>query len=205
VTRAINDHVQYYFEKEPARVNKMKMDIDTYFNDLTKLELNDSVFKNFTKQGSIILNSLFSALYLLLGFPIFIYGLINNYLPFKLPKWISKKITKQPQFFGAITMVIGTFTFLIFYSVQLLFINNYFHTIWITLCYLVTLPLSGFFAYFYGRRFTNLRGRWTIFSLFYNKTNLITSIINMRQHIIDELEKGRKELLETDPLRAQIK
>jgi glycerol-3-phosphate O-acyltransferase/dihydroxyacetone phosphate acyltransferase len=204
VTRAINEHVQYYFEKEPARVNKMKLDIDTYFTDLNKLELNDSIFKNFTKQGSIILNSLFSVLYLLLGFPIFIYGFINNYLPFKMPNWVSRKISKQPQFYGAITMVVGTFTFLIFYSFQLLLVHHYFHSTWITLCYLVALPLSGFFAYFYGRRFTNLRGRWTIFSLFYNKTNLITSIINMRQHIINELEKGRKEFLETNPLRAKM-
>ena len=183
----------------------MKLDIDNYFNNLNKLELNDNVFKNFTKQGSIILNSLFSVLYLLIGFPVFIYGLINNYLPFKLPNWISRKISKQPQFYGAITMVVGTFTFLIFYSFQLWLVQHYLHTTWITLCCLIALPLSGFFAYFYGRRFTNLRGRWTIFSLFYNKTNLITSIINMRQHIIDELEKGRKELLEVDPIRAKIK
>jgi len=193
VTRAINERVQFFFEKEPERVNKMKVDIETYFTDLDKLELNDRILKNFTKKGSIILNSFFSVLYLLLGFPLFVYGLINNYLPFKIPNWVSRKITKQPEFYGAITMVVGTFTFLIFYSVQLWLVHHYLHTIWITLCYLVALPLSGFFAYFYGRRFVNLRGRWMIFSLFYKKTNLITSVITMRQRIIDELEKGRKE------------
>jgi len=35
-----------------------------------------------------------------------------------------------------------------------------------------------------------------IFSLFYKKTNLITSIISKRQQIIDELERGRKEYAE---------
>ncbi|HXU26081.1 MAG TPA: 1-acyl-sn-glycerol-3-phosphate acyltransferase, partial [Bacteroidia bacterium] len=153
VTRAINERVQFFFEKEPERVNKMKVDIETYFTDLDKLELNDRILKNFTKKGSIILNSFFSVLYLLLGFPLFVYGLINNYLPFKIPNWVSRKITKQPEFYGAITMVVGTFTFLIFYSVQLWLVHHYLHTIWITLCYLVALPLSGFFAYFYGRRF----------------------------------------------------
>jgi len=69
----------------------------------------------------------------------------------------------------------------------------------VTLCYLVTLPFSGFFAYFYARKLTNLYGRWMIFSLFYSKTNLITSIISMRQHISDELARGRKEFSDANP------
>lgn len=199
VTRAISKIVHYYFEKQPERAKKMKQDIEKYFADIDTLQLNDRVLKNFTKSGSIILNSLFSILYLLVGFPIFMYGVINNYLPFKLPNWLSKTITKLPQFYGAMTMVIGTFTFLLFYSFQLWLVQHYTHTTWVTLCYLVTLPLSGFFAYFYGKKFSTLHGRWMIFSLFYNKTHLITSIISMRQHIIDELERGRKEFAEVNP------
>ncbi len=196
VTRAISEQVHYFFEKEPKRVNKIKIDIDTYFTDLEKLELNDRMLKKFSRNGSIILNSIFSVLYLILGLPFFLFGFSNNYLPFKIPNWVSRKITKSAEFHGAITMVVGIFTFIIFYSIQLWLVQHYLHNLWITLCYLIALPLSGFFAFFYWKRFTNLRGRWMIFSLFYKRTNLITSLISMRQQIIDELEKGRKEYSE---------
>ena len=72
-------------------------------------------------------------------------------------------------------------------------VQYFFHHAVLTICYAVALPVTGFFAWFYAKRFNNLRGRWMIFSLFYRKTTLITSILNKRQHLIDELEKGRKE------------
>jgi hypothetical protein len=196
VTKAISEHVHYFFEKEPERVNKMKIDIDTYFTDLERLELNDRMLKKFPKRGSIILNSMLSILYLIIGFPFFLFGFINNYLPFKIPGIAGRKIAKSADFYGAIILVSGIFTFLIFYSLQLWLMQHYLHNVWITLSYLIVLPLTGFFAFFYWKRFSNLRGRWMIFSLFYKRTSLITSLLNMRKKIIDELEKGRKEYLE---------
>ena len=153
------------------------------------------MLKQFPGNGSMLLNSILSVLYVLVGFPFFLFGFINNFLPYKIPGWISTKLTKLPEFYGAISMVAGTFTFMIFYSVQLCLVQHYFHTTWLTLSYLAALPLSGFFAFFYWKRFTNLRGRWVIFSLFYKRTNLITSLMNTRRQIIEELEKGRKDFL----------
>ncbi|HEX5149877.1 MAG TPA: hypothetical protein VFW07_00430 [Parafilimonas sp.] len=77
----------------------------------------------------------------------------------------------------------------------------FFHHVLLTIAYAIALPLTGFFAWFYAKRFNNLRGRWMIFSLFHRKTALIASILNMRQHIIDELEKGRKEYAEMNEAR----
>jgi len=196
VTRAISERVHYFFEKEPDRVNRIKIALDTYFTDLDKLALNDRLLKKFPGSGSIIITSFFSLLYMIFGLPVFLFGFVNNYLPYKIPNWVSRKITKLPQFYGAITMIAGTFTFLIFYSIQLWLVQHYLHNILITLCYIILLPLSGFFAFFYWKRFTNLRGRWMIFSLFYKRTGLITSLISMRRQIIDELEKGRREYSE---------
>jgi hypothetical protein len=75
-------------------------------------------------------------------------------------------------------------------------VQYFFHDIVLTIGYTIALPVTGFFAWFYAKRYNNLRGRWTIFSLFYRKAALVASVLNMRQHVIDELEKGRKEYAE---------
>ena len=193
VTRAISERVHYFYEHEPARVERIRNTIDTYFTTLDRMQLKDKFLKRFPENESIFLNSIWSFLYMTIGLPIFIFGFTNNYLPYKIPGWITQKITKLPEFAGALAISLGTLTFLIFYGIQLWLMQHYFHTLWLTLVYLLLLPLTGLYAFFYWKRFTNIRGKWMIFSLFYKKTKLITSLMTMRQGIIDDLEKGRKE------------
>ncbi|MEO8148631.1 MAG: lysophospholipid acyltransferase family protein [Bacteroidia bacterium] len=195
VTKAINEQVQYFFNNQPDRVVRIKNNIDDYFKNLDRMELSDRVLKKFPGKGSLTADTLLGLFYMVIGFPVFVFGFANNFIPYKLPGTIARKIVPR-EFLGSVSMLLGTLTFLLFYGFQLWLVQHYFHNVLLTLCYLIALPLSGYFAFFYWKRFTNIRGRWIIFSLFYRKTALITSIINMRQNIIDELEKGRKEFAE---------
>jgi glycerol-3-phosphate O-acyltransferase/dihydroxyacetone phosphate acyltransferase len=193
-TRAISESVHYFLEHDPARVNRTKDQINDYLDNLERLKLNDGLIKGVGKKAPIF-EAILSVIYLIIGFPLFLFGFINNYLPFRIPFWIAKPISKRPEFFGSIALTVGTFAFLIFYSVQIWLVHKFFHNTMLSLGYAVLLPISGFFAYYYHKRFTNIRGSWMIFSMFYKKTNLITSLINKRQMIIEELEKGKKEFL----------
>jgi hypothetical protein len=193
VTQAINKQVHYYWQHQPRRVEQFKKEIDRYFKLLDRLSLSDSMLKRFPRKGTVLPGTLKDVLYMLLGLPVFIFGFINNYLPYRLPGIITKRVGVQRDYRGSLFMLIGTLTFLFFYGLQITLVQYFFHHTILTICYAIALPVTGFFAWFYAKRYNNLRGRWRIFSLFQRKTALIASIINMRQHIIDELEKGRKE------------
>jgi len=149
------------------------------------------------------LDALKSFFYLVAGFPIFVFGFLNNFLPFRIPFWSAKLITKRPDFFGSISLTMGTFTFLIFYSLQIWLVNSYLHDWRITLAYALFLPVSGLFSFYYFKRFTNLRGKWMIFTLFYKKSSLVASLISRRTHIIDELKKGKEDFIKhNNPIEA---
>jgi len=152
--------------------------------------------RKFSRKDSLLSDALKEILYMLLSLPVFIFGFVNNYLPYKLPGIITKRVGAPRDYRGSLFMLIGTVMFLFFYTLQITFVQYFFHHVWLTVAYAIALPVTGFFSWFYTKRFNNLRGRWVIFSLFYRKTAVITSILNMRQHIIDELEKGRKEYVE---------
>jgi glycerol-3-phosphate O-acyltransferase/dihydroxyacetone phosphate acyltransferase len=89
----------------------------------------------------------------------------------------------------------GTFTFLLFYTLQILLINKLTNDWIFVLAYGFSLSISGLFAFYYYKKFKSIRGSWKIFSLFYKRTTVITSVINEREIIINELEKARKEFV----------
>ena len=85
MTKGIVDAIQHFQEHDPTRLERFSPQISKYLKDLDRLELNDEVFapKN-TKKG-ILSASLLTAFYFLIGFPFFLYGLINNYIPYIIP------------------------------------------------------------------------------------------------------------------------
>jgi len=193
-TKGISDSVHYFMETDPLRVEKMKSEIDSYLNDLEHLSLNDNLIKGVGK-SSPFFDAFKSLVYLVLGFPFFIFGFINNFLPFKIPGWVAKIISRRPEFFGSISITMGTLTFLVFYSFQIWLLTKFVNDWRFVLAYIILLPVSGLFAFYYFKRFTTIRGNWKVFSLFYKKTKLITSLISKRQTIIEQLEKGKEEFM----------
>ena len=193
VTRAISDHIHYFMENEPERVEKISTKITSYLDNLDRLKINDRLIRRTQQKGPVLLKSFFSFIYLVIGFPLFLFGTLNNFIPFRLPGIIAKKVSSYREYYGAITMVGGTVIFLIFYTAQALLIQHFFDTWWITILYVLSLPLTGLFAFSYWKFFTNVRGKWMVFTYFYKRTSLISSLIVMRQEIIKEMEKARKD------------
>jgi 1-acyl-sn-glycerol-3-phosphate acyltransferase len=192
--KAISDSVHYFMENDPYRVGKIKSQIQAYLNGLDQLSLNDGLI-NGLANSTPFFGAIKSALYLILGFPFFVYGFINNFLPFRIPYWSAKVISKRPEFHGSIAFSMGTLTFIVFYSVQICLINKYIQDWRITLAYIISLPVSGLFAFSYYKRFTRIKGNLKVFSLFYKKTKVIASLIQQRQFIVDEFESAKKIFL----------
>jgi len=176
------------------RVEKFKNEINTYLYDLERLSLNDELIRGFGRSRPFFA-AIKSLVYLFLGFPFFVFGFINNFLPFKIPRWVAKVISRRAEFFGAIAISMGTLAFLIFYTLQIWLITQFFNDWRIVLLYAVLMPVSGLFAFYYYKRFTTIRGNWKIFSLLYRKTKLIASLISRRETIIKALEKGKDDFL----------
>ena len=198
MTKRIVDAVNYFKVNQPERVKRISKMADDYFTSLDRLHLNDHLLKNFSKSGSVFVRAVGAFLYLTIGFPFWVFGVINNYLPYKLPYYIARAISKKRDWHGALFITSGVFTFIIFYSLQLYLVQRFFHyeyAGWLTLAYFIFLPLSGFFAFAYYRRFTTIRGNWKVFNLFMKRATLISQLITTRKNIEEEFEKAREEFI----------
>ncbi len=191
-TKAISESVHYFIEKDPERVERLKNKINSYIEHLEHIKLNDVLIRSVGRKAPVF-DAIMSVLFLTVGFPVFLFGWINNYLPFKIPGWLASMITKQKEYYGPIALSSGTFIFILFYSIQIWLGMKIFDDRMITLIYAISLPLSGMFAYYYYKRFLSIKGNWKIFSMFYKRNRLLSTLISTREEIIAELEKARKE------------
>ncbi|MGZ6540067.1 MAG: hypothetical protein ACXVEB_16945, partial [Bacteroidia bacterium] len=130
---------------------------------------------------------------ILLGFPFYLYGLINNYLPFEIPGWIADKISKSIEFRGPIGMVGGMFTFIIFYTLQITLFWKYSQNSLLTILYGLSLPLSGIFGYWYYYTVSKIKNKWVLLLLFYKKSTFISKLITEREQLISEFDQAKNE------------
>ncbi len=193
VTRKIAEAVNYFREKDPSRVEQLSGNIERYFDMLEKLRLNHYVVRGFQKKRPMWFRWTLNTLYFIFGFPLFLMGMINNYLPFKLPGWITESFTKELSWLGGVSLAIGILTTMLFYTGQTILVQYLFHDPLITIAYLALLPLSGLFAFYYWRKFTNLRGRWHVMAIFSRKANLITDVYRLRDQVMNDIRLARKE------------
>lgn len=191
ITKNILDAVNYYSTVDPTRLENLRSRIQMYFENLEKTGIIDENISGNDTAKSFMGSNLKSLFIIVMGFPFYIFGLINNFLPFEIPGLLAKKISKTIEFRGAIGMVGGMFTFIIFYTIQLYLMWYFTHSHLLTMCYALSLPTSGLFAYWYYHTVGKIRAKWLLMVLFFKKSVLISSLITERERIISEFDKAR--------------
>ncbi len=192
-TKNILESVNYFLVHEPERVESLRIRIDEYFNNLQFVGVNDIDIAKNQKNRNFFGSSLLALFTIVVGFPFYLYGLINNYLPFQIPGFIADKISKSKEFRGPIGMVSGMFMFIIFYTTQIILVQKFFKVELLTIAYATTLPLFGLFAYWYYHTVSKIRNKWMLLMLFYKKSVYISNLIHEREQLIAEFDKAKEE------------
>lgn len=196
ITKNIVETVNYFLQHDALRVELLRKRIKDYFKNVSQLGLKDEDIAPKQKNKSFIGNALKAFFIIIVGAPVFLFGLINNFLPFEIPGFLAKKISKEKEFRGAISMVGGMFTFLIFYTAQIILVWKYSHLQWLTFGYGLSLPLTGLFSYWYFNMVKQIRTKWMLMMLFYKKSTFISNLITERQQLIIEFDKAKNEYIE---------
>ncbi len=191
LTKNILESVHYFSVHQPDRVESLRNRIDEYFNKLQLIGINDIDIARNQKNRSFFGGNILALLTIIIGFPFYLYGLVNNYLPFQIPAIIAEKLIKSKEFRGPIAMVSGMFTFIIFYTLQIIIVHKVTHTDVITIVYATTLPLSGVFTYWYYYAVSKIRNKWMLLMLFYKRSVYVSNLIAEREQLIGEFDKAK--------------
>ncbi|MFK7925497.1 MAG: 1-acyl-sn-glycerol-3-phosphate acyltransferase [Bacteroidia bacterium] len=99
-------------ETDPEQIDQLQEQMLTYEEGLKKLKIRDhTISKGPHGLGKILGQELL----LLLGLPFFLFGLVNNYIPYKASWWPARKFFKDDHFYSSITALAAYFIFPVFY------------------------------------------------------------------------------------------
>ncbi len=149
------DKIENAIEVKPSLGNeldeKVKKIIDFTKENKLKYWLFDKDSYSF---GAVLL----AVLGLIIGLPLHVYGVLNNYIPYKLPVWFVNSKIKDVTFHGSFKMALGVVFFGLFWVIQTVVValltDDY---IWVL--YLLSLPLSAIFSWEYWKLFLKVLGK----------------------------------------------
>ncbi|MBN2730218.1 MAG: 1-acyl-sn-glycerol-3-phosphate acyltransferase [Bacteroidales bacterium] len=172
--------------RDEKPISEISEKVIKYLDGIKKLEIRDWVVRD---KGYGFGKSLWRFFSLLITFPIFLYGFINNLGPYFLPVRMARKI-KDLQFHSSVKMGLGMLvTFPVFYLLQTLLVGLLTGPWWIWVAYLLSLFPAGKFAlYWYFSWKKSVRG--SHFRRLVNKGDkLAVSLLVLRKEIIEDTDK----------------
>lgn len=195
LTKGIVNAVDYFQKNKPELFDLIRSKIQTYMRNLRRLRLRDDFLRSGHLRKSFSIDSVKSVAFAILTFPLYLFGLFNNFLPYKLPGVLARRLTDSIEYQGPIKLVLGMIFFPLFYGVQIWLVFIVSENLFLSILYATSLPPSGFFTLFYWYRSEIILTNLMLISLFYRRNLLISNLIMQRREIMKMLERAREDYL----------
>jgi len=169
------------FKRHPEKAVEIGNALNKYNTHLSEVKVKDCLLQ---QKAPHFLSLFVQTCASVLLIPFQVYGMILNYFPFKIPLMIASKI-KDRHFQSSVQFGLGLFIFPIYYFILIIVFCLLTDTYLIKLVFAISLPVTGYFAFYNYKYLEQLIGKFRIFSLRYLKTESYNSLKNERSQIID--------------------
>tara|TARA_R110001592_G_scaffold75225_1_gene227861 strand:+ start:30985 stop:32328 length:1344 start_codon:yes stop_codon:yes gene_type:complete len=190
LSQDIVEAVQYYAKNHPEILQDFEQKISVYLKRLKRLKIRDTQIRSSETSLPVLLR----LLYFTFGFPLFLFGLITNIIPFKIVELIPSKVSIREDFVGAVKMATGMLIFLITYLVEASIVGFFTNFLWAIL-FILSLYPAGLFTVDYFKKYYQVRGTIKYLRIFMKKGDLIANLKTTRQELVDELEMRKEDFI----------
>lgn len=180
-------------EKNPTLYDDTQNKIYAYFDMLKKDSLTPGFFASeFLKRNRewVCFSYLLKFVFLL---PIYIFGLLINYLPYILPSKVFKILKIDIEYKTSVELIIGIIVFPVFYGLEIwLFRSLVSKELWPSGLLLLAFLASGYIAMYYWteiKRFSRVINYY-----FFVKQERKTQLLELKKEIWHNIEEARKSL-----------
>jgi len=185
LSRTLLQAVAWFEHYRPGRLATVRTELQTYLDGLQQHGLSDDALEG-QQRGSMA-----GLLNLVFGLPLWLYGVLNNYLPYILPSMVARRATKDVEFVAPIMLVVGMLTFPLAYVLQAMAVHHFTQDWRLTGLYVLSLPLSGFYALSYWSTLSARLQRLRALRLFRRAPARFAELLRQRTALVAELEDAR--------------
>jgi 1-acyl-sn-glycerol-3-phosphate acyltransferase len=186
--------MKHFSVNDPVRYSRLRREVLRYSGLLDALDLEHSQLKRRYRLGTVLRYMGPRLVLGGLGLPVFLYGAVNNFLPYRTPGWLSRLVARHPVEVATIKFVSGLLSFPVFYSLQTWAVGHS-AGLGLAIIYLISLPLTGLFALGYQERLSGFFEEVRLFLLHLLRRDEMSRLKKRREAITRELEICREEYL----------
>jgi glycerol-3-phosphate O-acyltransferase / dihydroxyacetone phosphate acyltransferase len=176
----------------PEEYKAMEKKVTAYFKMVKALNLHDDFINHKRKKSANYVLVFLTILYLVIISPIYIAGLITNFIPYKIPDFGAQLLTKTTSYHAPLMMILGFFVFPLFYAAEIILFYNYTGNAIYTSVFAISLPFLGFFVLHYWNRVLWIKSLSQIFILKIQKQSVIENLKSRRRAIIEDLDRMKE-------------
>lgn len=191
VTKEIAGIVDALHNGDPARLETLREKTTAYFKQVEKLGIRDWLLRPETIEGLGAKDLLADFVVFFFGFPVWLFGTVTNYIPYKVPYLIAQKVVKNIEWHASVNATIATFLWQFWWLLQSLAVALIFRNWYILFAFMALVPLTGMFAQWYSVRMKKSRGKSRLIKAFRNDKELIRELAMQRAEIAGEMESLR--------------
>lgn len=197
VTRGMADAINWYYKTYPESFQNLDRQMSRYLAKIEGMELRDDLLSTAPGQRTFARRAMGLA-GVILGLPLYFWGVLNNYLPFRVPAWVIRILKPSLEYTSTFKLISGFLAFTLFYTLQsILFYWIIGSGPWTTI-YLITLIPFGRFALYYHDTMRRYRQHLRLLTLFINRKTLMMEIIQERSELIQALDAAKHEFMNRD-------
>lgn len=193
VSNEIAQAVEHFHKHQPERVQAFREKIRSYLGELKKKNLRDHLLHPQNIMGMSYGKAFVEFMGVWLGLPLHVFGLISNYLPWKLANKLADRTTRNVEFHSSVNVAAGTFMFLIWWSILTLTVALAFRNWYLLSAYVLSLPLGVWFNLMFWPFMKKVFGRWRLLNLVRKDHDKVAWMVNTRNEIMQEIEAAREE------------
>ncbi len=172
------------FEANPEKLRALSIKVQEYMESLQSLNLRNWIFE---RSGFTTKKLIYKRAGLIISFPLFLYGYINNILPFQIPVYKTRQV-KDSQFVSSFRFAIAFILFPIFYILQTLLVALLTGPAWIPWAYLISLIPMGYFSLFWSIWYKRWRAGLKYRKMKRNRNEQILSLERKYKEIMTEMD-----------------
>ncbi|MBD2713439.1 1-acyl-sn-glycerol-3-phosphate acyltransferase [Microvirga sp. STR05] len=196
LSRNLLQAVAYFEKHDPGHLGEVREKLAAYLKNLKRLKINDEALERTGRADTRTTRAIKAGLQLALGLPVYLYGALNNYLPYKLPSMVAKRATKEVEFVAPIMLVVGMITFSLGYAAQISLVHHFTQDWRWTLLYGLSLAPTGFYALYYANKLASRLRRLRALRLFRHQRPVMENLLRQRSTILRLLNEARQAYLQ---------
>ncbi|MEZ4937181.1 MAG: lysophospholipid acyltransferase family protein [Crocinitomicaceae bacterium] len=175
--KEISNRLQELEVSEPWKVYEIKYLAKKINFKLKKLHLKTMFVEKGIRKGRVIRELFWSMLLIILFFPLFIYGLFFNFIPYKLVDWLVPKISKDVEYFAPLAIILSGIIYPIYYFGVVYAVVNIFDLIFFRgMIFMISLPISGIFAYTFKKNLDHVAYKWNYLFLLISRKDIVRAL-----------------------------